>query len=63
MSDFWTFTLSGAIVSWVPLVIGFVWHSKVMKRHIDSVTKDQTRAITRLTEAQTEELQGKDRPV
>ena len=74
MSDFWVFTLSGAIVSWVPLLIGFVWHSKVMKRYIDravtnqnstieDITRDQTQDIAHLTEAQTEKLQGRDQSV
>jgi hypothetical protein len=69
VNDFWAFTLSGAVVSWLPLIIGFVWHSRVIKRHIDTVTKkqdikiedltkQQTRTIVSLTEAQTAELKS-----
>lgn len=70
MNDFWTFTISGVIVAWPPLVIGFVAHHVKIKKFITQttddqdakiaqITKDQTLVIRKITSDQTRQLEGK----
>lgn len=57
MSEFWTFTLSGVIVAWPPIIIGFLAHHWRIKVYIDKRTSQQTGAIARMTDCQTEDIQ------
>jgi hypothetical protein len=60
MSEFWIFTLSGAVVAWVPLLVGFVVQHWRLRVYIDRRTNTQTSAINGhvqdVTTTQTREL-------
>ena len=51
------YVIGAAIVSWPPVIAGFVINHHRMRAHVDRVTRDQTEQIAELTEAQTAELE------
>jgi hypothetical protein len=53
---FWELTLSGALVSWPPIVVGFVVQHRKLTRRLDKVTHVQTGSIQGITDRQTSEL-------
>lgn len=56
MNEFLIFTLSGIIVAWVPLVIGFVVQHWRLRVYIDKRTSSQTGDIRQLTDIQTADI-------
>lgn len=56
MSEFWAFTLSGIIVAWVPLAVGFIVQHWRLRVYIDKKTKGQTSDIKRMTDIQTGDI-------
>jgi hypothetical protein len=71
-SEFVELTVSGMLVTWVPLGIGFVvqhWRIKVyirrvtrtQTRDVEDITNAQTGKIENLTAAQTAQLSGRRR--
>ena len=56
MSEFWTFTLSGVIVAWVPIAVGFIVHHWRIKVYINRQAEQQTGDVRRLTDCQTQDI-------
>jgi hypothetical protein len=56
VSQFWQFTVSGIVVAWVPMFIGFAVHHWRIRLYIDRRTAAQTRVIRQLTELQTGDI-------
>jgi hypothetical protein len=54
--EFWELTLSGALVSWPPVVIGFWVQHRKLTRKLEKVTHTQTGSIQGITDRQTREL-------
>lgn len=54
--EFWAFTLSGIMVAWPPVIIGFIAHHWRIKLYIDKRTAAQTATISRLTDNQTADI-------
>lgn len=57
-SEFWTFTISGIIVAWVPLAVGFIVQHWRLRVYIDKRTTGQTIDLTRLTDCQTQDIKA-----
>jgi hypothetical protein len=54
--EFWELTLSGALVSWPPILIGFWVQHRKLSRKLEKVTTGQTGSIQGITDRQTTEL-------
>jgi hypothetical protein len=54
--EFWRLTLSGIIVSWPGIAVSVWLAYRGVKKHVSSVTRQQTTVIENLTDAQTQAL-------